>query len=771
MKKLKRKLAAAAVVMTLSVSPAIASDDNRDTGFNRIASFPVFLNSDINNETVAEIVAATADGNTLIYTDSELEALGFVDITNPANPLAAGLVEVGGEPTSVAVTNGLALAGINTSPSFVAPSGSLVVVDIAARTIINTIDLGGQPDSVAISPDGLFAAVVIENERDEDLGNGEPPQAPGGFLVIVNLDGDPADWTTRIVNLDGVADLFPNDPEPEYVDINDNNVAVVTMQENNHIALVDLASGNVISDFPAGSVNLNEVDSNENDLIELNSSLADVPREPDGVTWINNHLFATADEGDLFGGSRGFTIYDMRGRVRFTAGNSVEHTTVRIGHYPEDRSENKGNEPENVEFGQYGDDRFLFVGSERSSVVLVYKLRGRKNKPKLVQVLPTGVKPEGLLAIPSRNLFITATEEDNRGDKIRATVGIYQLQDEISYPTIVSKNRKRTRTPIPWGALSGLAIKDDDKMFSVHDSFYQQSRIYTMDIEDSPAKIKRDTVLKDTNGLLAAVSPYQVNDDATVNLDLEGITLGERKSFWVVSEGRGTVGDARRPVESLNLLIQVDRRGNIIDVVTLPDSVNAVQFRFGFEGVAKVEENGAEILYVAFQREWSNDPDNNVRIGRYDTSTGEWTFLYYPIEEPLSANGGWVGLSEITALGNGEFAVIERDNQGGPDAVIKRLYSFYVNGLTALSDSEVPNFPVVSKTLVRDLVPDLQATGGLILEKIEGLAITEDGDALVVNDNDGVDDSNGETQLLRFNDLFPEREDNDDDDDNDEDRR
>jgi hypothetical protein len=29
--------------------------------------------------------------------------------------------------------------------------------------------------------------------------------------------------------------LYPTDPEPEYVSINDNNVAVVTLQENNHI--------------------------------------------------------------------------------------------------------------------------------------------------------------------------------------------------------------------------------------------------------------------------------------------------------------------------------------------------------------------------------------------------------------------------------------------------------------------------------------------------------------------------------------------------------
>lgn len=40
-------------------------------------------------------------------------------------------------------------------------------------------------------------------------------------------------------------------------------------------------------------------------------------------------------------------------------------------------------------------------------------------------------------------------------------------------------------------------------------------------------------------------------------------------------------------------------------------------------------------------------------------------------------------------------------------------------------------------------MPDLKATGGLVLEKIEGLVIKKNGDALIVSDNDGVDDSNG----------------------------
>ena len=59
--------------------------------------------------------------------------------------------------------------------------------------------------------------------------------------------------------------------------------------------------------------------------------------------------------------------------------------------------------------------------------------------------------------------------------------------------------------------------------------------------------------------------------------------------------------------------------------------------------------------------------------------------------------------------------------------------------------------PLVKKTLVRDLVPDLKAaTNGYVVDKVESLAIDASGDAYVVTDNDGVDGSSGETLFLRL---------------------
>ena len=123
-----------------------------------------------------------------------------------------------------------AVTGVNTSPDFVSPSGKLAVVDLATQTIVHEIELPGQPDAVDVSKDitsfPVYIAVAIENERDEDLGDGAPPQLPPGLLTIVTIPSeealsDPTSWTSKDIPLTGLDDAcrFPEDPEPEYVAI------------------------------------------------------------------------------------------------------------------------------------------------------------------------------------------------------------------------------------------------------------------------------------------------------------------------------------------------------------------------------------------------------------------------------------------------------------------------------------------------------------------------------------------------------------------------
>lgn len=703
--------------------------------FRRVATFPVFRNGSVEEETVCEIVAASENGRTLLYTDAAQERLGFVDITDPTNPLPAGTLALAGEPTSVAVRGRHALVCVDTSPDFVNPSGELVVVDVATRTVVRTIALGGQPDSIKVSPDHRYAAIAIENQRDEDLGDGAPPQAPAGFLAIVDLVGAPAAWTLRTVDLTGVCDRFPEDPEPEFVDVNARNVAAVTCQENNHVILVDLRTGAVVGDFSVGAADLDGVDTVEDDRIVQGDLLLGVRREPDAIAWIGRRRLATADEGDLDGGSRGFTLFEAdTGAVVYEAGNELERLAARIGHYPEGRSENKGGEPEGILAARYGPDRLLFVGLERASFVAVYEL-DRDDRPTFVQALPGGVGPEGLLAIPQRGLFVTASENDDRGAAFRSVLTIFErVRGEPDYPTVVSADDANGR-PIAWVALSALAADPQDagRAYTAHDSFLRGSRLFELDVSDRPAVITREIALRDAAGDL-------------VDLDVEGVSVAHGGGFWVVSEGRGSVDDPARPVTSTNLLLRVAGDGAILATVPLPPATDLLQRRFGLEGVAAAQIDGREKVFVAFQREWVADAPGGVRIGCYDTLAGTWGFARYPLDPRESPNGGWVGLSELTWLGGGRLLVLERDNQGGTDARIKRLYEVSVAGVPFAPEGAA--FPALTKTLVRDLLPDLAAPRGAVLEKVEGCCVLADGRVLIVTDNDGVDDHSGETQLL-----------------------
>lgn len=205
--------------LTAALLASAAAPASAEQVFNRIASFPVASNLPADKEkaapTSAEIVTASEDGNTLIYSDSPLGAIGFIDIADPKAPKALGAVTFKGEPTSVAAVGQKVIAAVNTSESKVKPSGMLAVVDIASKKVELTCDLGGQPDSIAISKDKTFAAIAIENERDEKVNDGALPQMPAGDLVIVSLKDGVADCgSIKHVSLTGLAEIGSEDPEP-----------------------------------------------------------------------------------------------------------------------------------------------------------------------------------------------------------------------------------------------------------------------------------------------------------------------------------------------------------------------------------------------------------------------------------------------------------------------------------------------------------------------------------------------------------------------------
>ncbi|WP_454788584.1 esterase-like activity of phytase family protein [Mycolicibacterium lutetiense] len=713
--------------------------------YHRTATYPVYLNKpaddSVEKETVAEISTVTPDGNTLIYTDAAAKRIGFVDIQDPAKPVGKGtlsLAELGhkdDQPTSVAAVKEHVLVVVDTTGGdFAHPSGRVDIVRTTDRTRVHSIDLGGQPDSIAISPDGTFAAIAMENQRNEEFTpsgkeEGDLPQPPTGFVQLIDLKDGPNTWKPLKVDFDVEAARkagldTPEDLEPEYVSINSRGQVAVTLQENNGIAVIDGHTGNVTKIFSAGSESVDGIDTKEDDAIDQTGSIKDTPREPDAIGWIGDDYFATANEGDWKGGTRGWTIFDANtGKVVWDAGNSFEQLAVRTGLHIESRAEFKGPEPEGLAITNIGGRPTALIASERSNFVAVYDV-SEPAAPRFRQILPTTPGPEGVLPIPSRNLLAISSEADDADARVRASVNFYGYGESFAgtgkpdFPSIVSGDIDGA--PIGWGALGALSAdpKDDNRLYTATDIAYGPARILGVDVAQKPALI--DTALPITEG------------GKPVTLDTEGLSARPDGGFVLAVEGEDGPG---------NQLIYVAADGKIEKRVSLPKDIAAQLGSNGLEGIA-VDGNS---VWVALQRELKSDPLGVVRIGRYTPAGDRWEWFGYQLES-TNEKDDWIGVSEI-AVHNGELLILERDKLNGPDARLKALYRVAipdVPGVTSAADKP----KVLPKTLARSLVPDLQATNGYVQEKVEGFAIAGNQNLYVVTDNDGLDDANGETVFL-----------------------
>lgn len=713
--------------LTAILFASVAVPASAEQVFNRIASFPVAQNLPKGEDkaTSSEIITATADGNTLIYSDAPGGTIGFIDITDAKAPKAGGSIAIDGEPNSVAAAGPKVLITIDKTEDLTKPAGQLGVIDIASKKLENTCDLGGQPDSVVVAPDGTFAAIAIENQRDEDLNDGALPQLPAGELLIVSLkNGVPACDSIKRVDVTGLATVAPEDPEPEFVNINANGEIALTLQENNHVIIIDSKTAKVTGHFTAGTVDLEGVDAKTDGSLNFSGKLTAVPREPDAVKWLGTDRLVIANEGDYKGGSRGFTIFDRSGKVLYDAGMTLEHEIARHGHFPEKRAKNKGIEPEGMEAAIFNGQQYFFVLSERGSMVAVYKDTGAE--PELVQLLPSGVSPEGAVAIPGRNLLATANEADLGEDGgPRSHVMLYELAEgEKAYPKLVSKDVDGK--VIGWGALSGLVgdAEKDGILYAVNDSVYaMQPSIFTIDTTKKPAEITN--VVRITR-----------NGQPAQKLDIEGIALDGKGGFWLASEG-----DSAKLVG--HGIYNVNAKGEIKSEIGLPAELLAGESRYGLEGITTTGEGDDLTLWMAIQREWKDDPKGQVKLLSYKPKSKEWAAVRYPLEK---ADKGWVGLSEITANGD-HLYIVERDNLIGDAARLKKLYRVSLKDLKpAKLGGELQ---LVSKEEVHDFLPDLKsATNGYVLDKLEGFAFDKSGKAFMVTDNDGVDDSSGETLFL-----------------------
>jgi DNA-binding beta-propeller fold protein YncE len=172
-------------------------------------------------------------------------------------PREVAAVDLGpGEATSVAAhPSGLfAVAVLKDARRPDLGAGSLAIVE--GGKIAASLPIGPGPDSVAISPDGKLAVAACEAQPpddDDEAGTGERPEDDlPGTIHIVDLSGGPrAARVAAVVTGEAMYERIRREPdraasareiEPEFVAIApDSSYALVTLQEQSAVAVVDLA--------------------------------------------------------------------------------------------------------------------------------------------------------------------------------------------------------------------------------------------------------------------------------------------------------------------------------------------------------------------------------------------------------------------------------------------------------------------------------------------------------------------------------------------------
>ena len=301
----------------------------------------------------SEITAFDSKSKRLFVVNGANGSLDVVDLADPSNPKVIQTISTaafgGGVFNSVAVYDGLVAVAVEANPK--TSAGKVAFYDGQTLALLNTVTVGSQPDMVTFSPDGKFVITANEGEPNS-YGATDSIDPEGSISVItVNRGGTPtvasADFKAFIgqeaslrsqgVRIYGPGANAAQDLEPEYVAVTDDSkTAYVTLQENNAVAIVDLATAKVTSIKPLGfkdhSIAGMEMDvSDEDGGPNTNSGTPAVKiiivpvkgmYQPDAIatyTAAGQTYFITANEGEARADWPGYTD-ETRVRTHCAAG-------------------------------------------------------------------------------------------------------------------------------------------------------------------------------------------------------------------------------------------------------------------------------------------------------------------------------------------------------------------------------------------------------------------------------------------------------------------
>lgn len=217
-------------------------------------------------EAAAEITAYDALSKRLFVVNGALGTVDVLDLPDPAKPAKVGTINPGaGAVNSVAVHNGIVALAIQATPK--TSAGTVAFHRAADLALLSTVTVGALPDMLTFTPDGNHVLVANEGEPNS-YGQADSVDPEGSVAVIdvrnlatpiVKIAGFAA-YNSQIASLRaaGVRIFGPNatvaqDLEPEYIAVSDDGkTAYVTLQENNAMAVVDIAAASVTAIRPLG---------------------------------------------------------------------------------------------------------------------------------------------------------------------------------------------------------------------------------------------------------------------------------------------------------------------------------------------------------------------------------------------------------------------------------------------------------------------------------------------------------------------------------------
>ncbi len=187
--------------------------------------------------------------------------------SNPAAPALIATVDfktlgfATTDVTSVAVKNGIVAVALPAADK--TQPGKVVFLKASDHTLLGSVTVGALPDMLTFTPDGK--KVLVANEGEIDVSGADAP----GTVSIIDLSAGVAAATVQTATFDsfnGQEDalraqgvrIFAGksvsmDVEPEYIAISpDGTKAMVTLQEANAVALLDIATATFTKIVPLG---------------------------------------------------------------------------------------------------------------------------------------------------------------------------------------------------------------------------------------------------------------------------------------------------------------------------------------------------------------------------------------------------------------------------------------------------------------------------------------------------------------------------------------